>query len=172
VRGKVLWFDNNKGYGFIRGTEKEHQMNQDIYFHWTAIEGDGEFKTVNRGQPVEFELRNDADTIGYQASKVKPLPYINEDNGKPLILAAFFHYGRDVTLDKFQIEIGSKEVRGVKYLYFNTEERYVLALSEPISKFSTEELVSIVNAIISSDDGTPRKVIEMGEEFSYDILWV
>ena len=48
--GKVKWFNNSKGYGFI-----EKEGGGDVFVHYTAIQGDG-FKTLNEGQLVEFEL--------------------------------------------------------------------------------------------------------------------
>ena len=48
--GKVKWFNNSKGYGFI-----EKEGGGDVFVHYTAIQGDG-FKTLNEGQLVEFEI--------------------------------------------------------------------------------------------------------------------
>ena len=48
--GKVKWFNNAKGYGFI-----EQPGEQDIFVHYSAIQGDG-FKTLSEGQNVDFEL--------------------------------------------------------------------------------------------------------------------
>jgi CspA family cold shock protein len=48
--GKVKWFNNSKGYGFI-----EKEGGGDVFVHYTAIQGDG-FKTLNEGQVVEFEI--------------------------------------------------------------------------------------------------------------------
>jgi CspA family cold shock protein len=48
--GKVKWFNNSKGYGFI-----EKEGGGDVFVHYTAIQGDG-FKTLNEGQSVEFEI--------------------------------------------------------------------------------------------------------------------
>ena len=48
--GKVKWFNNSKGYGFI-----EKEGGGDVFVHYTAIKGDG-FKTLNEGQEVEFEI--------------------------------------------------------------------------------------------------------------------
>ena len=48
--GKVKWFNNSKGYGFI-----EKEGGGDVFVHYTAIQGDG-FKTLNEGQAVEFEI--------------------------------------------------------------------------------------------------------------------
>ena len=49
-RGKVKWFNEKKGYGFI-----EQENGQDIFVHFTAIEGEG-FRTLLEGQEVEFEV--------------------------------------------------------------------------------------------------------------------
>lgn len=48
--GKVKWFNNAKGYGFI-----EQPGEQDVFVHYSAITGDG-FKTLIQGDRVEFEV--------------------------------------------------------------------------------------------------------------------
>ena len=48
--GKVKWFSNQKGYGFIQTSERE-----DIFVHFSAIQAEG-FKTLGQGQEVEFEI--------------------------------------------------------------------------------------------------------------------
>ena len=48
--GKVKWFDNKKGYGFI-----EVPGGQDVFVHHTNILGQG-FKTLNEGDTVSFEV--------------------------------------------------------------------------------------------------------------------
>jgi len=50
AHGTVKWFNNSKGYGFI-SDEEEHE----IFAHFSSVEMDG-FKTLKRGQHVEFEL--------------------------------------------------------------------------------------------------------------------
>lgn len=50
MKGKVKWFNNEKGYGFIEYTDKE-----DIFVHYSAIRQDG-YKTLEEGQLVEFKL--------------------------------------------------------------------------------------------------------------------
>ena len=52
--GKVKWFNDSKGFGFI-----EQEGGKDIFVHYTAIEGDG-FKTLTEGQEVEFEVTQGA----------------------------------------------------------------------------------------------------------------
>ena len=48
--GRVKWFDEKKGFGFI-----ERQEGNDVFVHFRAIQGDG-FKTLVEGQEVEFEV--------------------------------------------------------------------------------------------------------------------
>jgi len=61
-RGKVKWFNNNKGFGFI-----EQENGQDVFVHYSAISGDG-YKTLSEGQTVEFDLTTGAK--GPQATNV------------------------------------------------------------------------------------------------------
>jgi len=48
--GKVKWFDNKKGFGFIA-----QESGQDIFVHYSSIEGGG-FKTLNEGDEVSFDV--------------------------------------------------------------------------------------------------------------------
>ncbi|WP_079400009.1 cold-shock protein CspD [Listeria monocytogenes] len=48
--GKVKWFNNEKGYGFI-----ESDGGEDIFVHFTAIQGDG-YKSLEEDQAVTFEV--------------------------------------------------------------------------------------------------------------------
>ncbi len=48
--GKVKWFNNEKGYGFI-----DYENNADIFVHYSAIKQEG-YKTLSEGQVVDFEL--------------------------------------------------------------------------------------------------------------------
>jgi len=52
-QGKVKWFSDQKGYGFI-----SQENGEDVFVHHTAIVGEG-FKTLAEGQAVEFELARD-----------------------------------------------------------------------------------------------------------------
>jgi len=49
-RGKVKWFSEAKGYGFI-----EREEGDDVFVHYTAITAEG-FRTLAEGQEVEFEV--------------------------------------------------------------------------------------------------------------------
>jgi CspA family cold shock protein len=50
-RGKVKWFDGKKGYGFI-----ERDEGGDVFVHYTAIKSDKEFKSLEQGATVEFDI--------------------------------------------------------------------------------------------------------------------
>ncbi|MCK5260534.1 MAG: cold-shock protein [Candidatus Omnitrophica bacterium] len=50
AKGKVKWFSNQKGYGFITPEE-----GPDVFVHHSTIQGEG-YKTLEEGQEVEFEV--------------------------------------------------------------------------------------------------------------------
>ena len=49
--GTVKWFNNTKGFGFLRSEE----VNADVFAHFSAIEMEG-FRTLKQGSKVNFEL--------------------------------------------------------------------------------------------------------------------
>ena len=50
LKGKVKWFNQSKGYGFI-----SYDGGDDLFVHFSEIQGDG-FKTLAENQEVEFEM--------------------------------------------------------------------------------------------------------------------
>ena len=64
-RGRVKWFNNDIGYGFI---EYEGLVNEDIFVHYSAIEQEG-YKSLKEGEIVEFTLIETAK--GCQAINVR-----------------------------------------------------------------------------------------------------
>ena len=50
VQGKVKWFSNVKGYGFI-----EQEGGQDVFVHYSSITGEG-YKTLEEGDVVTFDI--------------------------------------------------------------------------------------------------------------------
>ena len=50
--GIVKWFNNAKGWGFIR-----QETGPDVFVHYSQISGDG-FRTLREGEVVQFELRD------------------------------------------------------------------------------------------------------------------
>lgn len=65
ARGKVKWFSNQKGYGFI-----VPESGPDVFVHHSVIQGEG-YKTLQEGQEVEFEI--EAGPKGSHAVKVVKL---------------------------------------------------------------------------------------------------
>jgi CspA family cold shock protein len=61
--GRVKWFNDAKGYGFIARDE-----GPDVFVHYTSIQGEG-FKSLSEGQTVEFDLLEGPK--GLQAANVR-----------------------------------------------------------------------------------------------------
>ena len=64
--GTVKWFNASKGYGFI----KPDDGSQDVFVHFSAIEGGG-YRELTEGQQVQFETTQGPK--GLQASAVRPV---------------------------------------------------------------------------------------------------
>lgn len=62
-QGRVKWFNNSKGYGFI----EQPDGGGDVFVHYSEIIGNG-YKTLDQGQLVEFDLV--VKQKGQQAEKV------------------------------------------------------------------------------------------------------
>lgn len=61
--GKVKWFNDSKGFGFI-----EYNGGEDVFVHFSAIQGQG-FKSLREGDSVRFEIENS--DKGYRAANVE-----------------------------------------------------------------------------------------------------
>ncbi len=66
VKGKVKWFNEKKGFGFITSDMDE----KDVFVHFSALNGDG-FKSLKEGDEVEFDVISGPK--GDQASNVTKL---------------------------------------------------------------------------------------------------
>lgn len=51
VQGKVKWFNDKKGFGFVTSNDDD----KDVFVHFSALNGDG-FKSLNEGDEVEYEI--------------------------------------------------------------------------------------------------------------------
>lgn len=65
VKGKVKWFSNQKGYGFITPDDS----GSDVFVHHSEIQGSG-YKSLTEGQEVEYEVKQGPK--GMQATNVVP----------------------------------------------------------------------------------------------------
>lgn len=65
VKGKVKWFNNRRGFGFI-----DPEIGDDLFVHFSAIQVEG-YKTLKDGQEVEFDVVEGEK--GLQAVNVVPL---------------------------------------------------------------------------------------------------
>jgi CspA family cold shock protein len=63
MQGTVIWFNNQKGYGFISREDGE----KDLFVHYSAIQHEG-YKKLTEGQRVTFEVEQGPN--GLQASNV------------------------------------------------------------------------------------------------------
>jgi cold shock protein len=61
-QGTVKWFNNSKGFGFIK-----RETGEDVFVHYKSISGDG-YRTLKEGDKVEFEV--ETGPKGLQAVKV------------------------------------------------------------------------------------------------------
>ena len=63
VQGKVKWFNNSKGFGFL-----EQENGKDVFVHFSAIQGEG-YRSLAEGDKVEFDIVDSPK--GPQAANVK-----------------------------------------------------------------------------------------------------
>jgi CspA family cold shock protein len=73
--GKVKWFNNAKGYGFIVATDGE----EDLFAHYSSIQSEG-YKTLKAGQSVQFDTK--PSNTGTHAIDITPLDMLSPNIDK------------------------------------------------------------------------------------------
>ena len=76
AKGKVKWFNNAKGFGFILPETGEG----DLFAHYSSIEMEG-YRTLKAGQEVEFDMM--AGPKGMHAINIRRLSVDEDDEGEP-----------------------------------------------------------------------------------------
>jgi CspA family cold shock protein len=67
VSGKIKWFNDQKGFGFIQ----DQATGKDVFVHFSVVDMQG-FKSLKEGQTVTYEAENS--DKGLKATKVVPQP--------------------------------------------------------------------------------------------------
>jgi CspA family cold shock protein len=79
-QGKVKWFNNAKGYGFIIANEDEPEFsNEDLFAHFSSIQMEG-YKTLKAGQDVSFDVI--ASGKGHHAVNITPVGAVPSEQGE------------------------------------------------------------------------------------------
>lgn len=86
VHGTVKWFDPRKGFGFIVGPDE-----QDIFVHFTVIDGDG-FRVLKDGASVCYDAEHN--DKGWRATKVHREAEEEQEDGAPEVVVPRRTYSR------------------------------------------------------------------------------
>lgn len=81
VSGKVKWFNNAKGYGFILAEGRD----EDLFAHYSAIQMEG-YKTLKAGQPVSFDIIQGPK--GLHAVNISPVTAASDTHGTTAVATA------------------------------------------------------------------------------------
>lgn len=95
--GKVKWFDNAKGFGFILNDD-----NEDVFVHYRSIMGDG-YKSLNEGEEVKY-IQTKSDK-GWQAAEVERL----SDSGESQPVESIEESTSEETSqeEEYEVEVGN-----------------------------------------------------------------
>jgi len=79
--GKVKWFNNAKGYGFIIADQsgQDQHLNEDLFAHFSSIQMEG-YKTLKAGQTVKFDAQPSGK--GFHAVNIIPVEVAEENQSE------------------------------------------------------------------------------------------
>ena len=135
MRGRVLWFDSSKGYGFLKGEDGAER-----YFHYTYLLMEG-YRFIYSGTPVEFEIKdnNDGEEVVFN---IKQLNRISPD-GKILIVVAYMEMNDSSELMHFNFDIARKAESGIRFI--KVWDQYIICTDKPIDNEQLCLIVRIIN---------------------------
>lgn len=157
MEGKVLWF--KKTYGFIRADES----NEDLFFYWTDIETNDEYKVLYSGDRVTFDAVSDARKDGedrLRAINVSKTTRLSV-SGKPLLRLSYAKAMPNVNIAYISTYVLSKTVNGLRFL--NVIEDIFVATDVKLEKKELEKLYPILKS-----HNIINKYIYTGNESKYD----
>ena len=123
--GRVLWFDSEKGYGFLKGDDGNER-----FFHHTDILMDG-YKYTYSGTPVEFTtgLNKNGEEAAFNIKQLERL----SPNGKIMIMVSFLELNEDTTLTHFNFDIASKAESGIKFI--KMIDKYIVCTNKKVGYY-------------------------------------
>ncbi|MCX8074156.1 MAG: cold shock domain-containing protein [Clostridia bacterium] len=150
--GRVLWFDSNKGYGFIRLED-----DRELFFHYSHIDMSN-YKTIYSGTPVDVFMSEDGDIV-----KVTPQNRVSP-SGKEITLVAFMFVNQCSELTHFNFDIARKAESGIKYI---TSFEDMIFCTDKMLAFDEKLIVRdiIINSEIKFN--TPIQT-----NFRYDLMFI
>lgn len=172
MKGTVLWFNPEAGFGFLKNNEDGEEM----YFHWSSIISDREYKTAFTGEPVEFERRivdvNGGDKP--EAVNVAILERISNISGKPILLIAYANLKGELQLKEIHYRISKYGNAGLNFV----NECAGLLISSDHS-LDNRQLIQVAEIIRANYDDIEenvkkgiRKVFVTLDTFEYDIIFL
>jgi cold shock CspA family protein len=158
MEGRVLWFKGT--YGFLRPDE----TNEEIFFFWTDIKTDDEYKILYTGDQVSFDVVEEVKSSG--EVKLRALNIEKQERissfGRPIMRLSFIDMKQNLELSYIECYITSKTRNGLKYL--NIAKDMIVATDKRLDKDEVEKLCHILKI-----HDVTNKLFYAGEGFRYDL---
>ena len=154
MTGKVIWFNDSAGYGFIRPDNED----KDYFFHWRDIISEQGYKDISSGSRVSFnpQTRDGKCTC----LNVRQIQELNPANNKPLVYVTVLKIKDNMNTTNLIIDLSSYSAKSLKYLNLFTNYA-ILSSSKLILNYEEYDY------IISKMNDT-NSILELPKQ-SYDI---